>query len=88
MLSILLFISIPGFWIYEHAGKYISHRIYYHIAIFGDSFWESGQKVFYLRERNYSRVDMMRSSLGYVRLIGMLLISSAGSYLVYYSLFT
>jgi len=88
ILSVLLFISIPGFWIYEHAGKYISHRNFIHIAIFGDSFWTTGQKVFYLRERNYSRVDMIRRTLGFIRIIGMLLISSGGSYLVYYTLFT
>lgn len=48
----------------------------------------AGQKVFYLRERNYSRVEMIKRTLGFVRLIGMLLIASGGSYLVYYTLFT
>lgn len=55
-----------------------------HIAIFGDNFWLAGQKVFYLRERNSSRVEMIRKTLGFVRLIGMLFISSVGTYLVYY----
>ena len=87
ILSILLFMSTPGFWVYEYAGKYITHRNYMHISIYADNFWLSGLKVFYLRERNYSRVEMIRYSLGYVRLIGMMFISSAGSYLVYYSLY-
>ena len=57
------------------------------MAIYADNFWLSGLKVFYLRERNYSRVESIRYSLGYVRVVGMLFISSAGSYLVYYSLY-
>ncbi|CAD8057294.1 unnamed protein product [Paramecium sonneborni] len=88
LLHILLFFSIPGFWFYEYLGKYISHRNFMHIATFGESFWMAGQKVFYLRERNSSRVEMMRKSLGFVRLIGMLFISSVGTYLVYYSLYS
>lgn len=84
ILHILLFFSIPGFWFYEYAGKYISHRNFMHIAIFGESFWLAGQKVFYLRERNSSRIEMIKRTLGFVRLIGMLFISSVGTYLVYY----
>jgi hypothetical protein len=42
LLHILLFFSIPGFWIYEYVGKYISHRNFIHIAIFGESFWVAG----------------------------------------------
>lgn len=84
LLHILLFFSTPGFWYYEYFGKYVSHRSFLHIAVFGESFWVSGQKVFYLRQRNYSRIDLNKKMLGFVRLIGTLFVSSTGAYLVYY----
>lgn len=44
---------------------------YVEMAVYGDNFWISGQKTHYLRIRNFSRVDMVKSTLGFVRIIGM-----------------
>ena len=57
---------MPFVTAYEKAFKYFHTDNYIHMAVYGDSFSLSGQKVFYLKTRNKSRLQRIYPSLNYL----------------------
>lgn len=59
---------MPIVTLWEKRLKYLHTDNFIHMAVYGDSFSLSGQKIFYLKTRNSSRLSVIYPSLTYLTL--------------------